>query len=266
MSLVESTRYSKALKAITDAKKQKSSLVKDLKRDLDVLQTQMCVAVDLTRGLEEAETRLQGNYSTVQKLDSKVSRQEGIVHQHESAIRAMQVHEADVKAIGIKIEEKTREVERAFEACEYVMEESDAALQMIVDGYDAELEQAAEGIEAKEEEQRTQALHKAECERQYNTLCVTKGRIEAECLRVRDMAKQRENKENELCSKYRSANATLQALANSWPFDEQARRQFGTALQTLQESKREEFKSARRQCQVRYIVYQNQSYCFESNT
>jgi DNA repair protein RAD50 len=86
------TGYSKALKAITDAKKEKFTLTKDLKRDLDILQEKMGTAAGINRDLDDANQRLDENNTTVQQLNDKIQQQESLIQKHEDTVCDMQVH------------------------------------------------------------------------------------------------------------------------------------------------------------------------------
>ena len=97
---------------------------------VDVLQNVIGMATSIQQDLDEAQQRLNDGLSDVQELNEKITRQENVIHQHEDTISDMQVYEISAQQLRVKIEEKEREVERAYEAVETEMEETDQELQV----------------------------------------------------------------------------------------------------------------------------------------
>jgi DNA repair protein RAD50 len=174
--IFSSTRYTKALKSIKDVKKQQTDLIKDLSKDVAVLEVHKSQSAKLEKEFETESLKVEQIIEQMDEIDKKLAEFEEKIGSYDKfADKIRKIHD---KLTGTKKEQEIlkKTVEEIYKSLEQEFEEDDQEFESLEKDFDQQLKEL---YREKEEKDRNLKKYLAEKENYTQELSKLSGKLGA---------------------------------------------------------------------------------------
>ncbi|OQS03355.1 DNA repair protein RAD50 [Thraustotheca clavata] len=211
--IFESARYTKALEAIKKLKKDRLTMAKDMKRDLDVIGEQVKRVRDMESQLEARQAKLEELKDEFALMSGEIDQLQKAAEDTEKELERIRAVHAQLREQQSIVKQKADEIERVYRQMGREMIESTESLEEILANYDSILaikQKEVQELQAKEAQLNEELVNLDRRERQ---LVHEKGVLEATMNQQKEALRTRADLASEIGSQY--GITTFSAVASA---------------------------------------------------